>query len=120
MKYLCALLAASVLLGSSHPALAVESRGARSCSQWQGYRQDKIEGNALNSAIYETWLVGYLSGIVAGAGLDFLAGSDNETVFRMIDDYCHAHPQMNLATAGTSVARQLMQQKAIVNRPTLP
>ena len=119
-KMKCALLALFFLIEASHVLLAVESRGARSCSEWQKYRQDKIRGYSMNADIYETWLVGYLSGIVAGTGEDFLAGTDNETVFRMVDDYCDENLQMNLATAGTSAARQLVKQKGIINQPTLP
>jgi len=121
IRKLCALLAWCCLLGTSHAVSAFESRGARTCTAWQEYRQDEKAGiNDLNSQIYQTWVFGYLSGIVAGSGMDFLSGTDNETVSLMIDAYCEANPGMNLAGAGTFVARQLMQQKGIINRPTLP
>lgn len=120
MKHLCALLAGCCLLGTSHIASPIESRGARSCSAWQEFRQNEKEGYTLNSEIYQTWLVGYLSGIVAGSGMDFLAGTDNETLSLMVDDYCDANRQKDLAAAGIYVARELMQQKGIVNKPTLP
>ena len=120
MKHFCALLTGCCLLATSLPALGYESRGARSCSGWQESRLDQKAGFSLNAEIYETWLVGYLSGIVAGSGSDFLVGTDNEAVFLMVDEFCAANIRMNLAAAGTSVARQLMQQKGIVNMPTLP
>jgi hypothetical protein len=120
-RKLCALLAWCCLLGTSLAVSAYESRGARSCSAWQEYRQDEKAGiNTLNSQIYQTWVFGYLSGLVAGSGMDFLAGTDNESVSLMIDAYCAANPGTNLAGAGTFVARQLMQEKGIINRPTLP
>lgn len=108
------------MLAMSHPALSYESRGARSCVAWQEYRRDEKEGYPQNAEIYETWLIGYLSGLVAGSGMDFLAGTDNESVFQMVDVYCGANLLMNLGMAGTYVARDLMQQKGIVNRGTLP
>jgi hypothetical protein len=120
VRQLFGLLAGCYLLVASHPVPAYESRGARSCVEWQEYRQDKVTGHPQNAEIYETWLVGYLSGVVAGAGTDFLVGTDNEVVFQMVDVYCGANLLMNLATAGTYVARDLMQQKGIVNRGTLP
>ena len=120
MKHLCALLFGCCLFGASHPAAAYDSRGARSCAGWHEFRLDQKGGYPLNAEIYQTWLVGYLSGIVAGSGMDFLAGTGNETVFLMVDGYCDENLQMNLAAAGTHVARSLMQQKQIVNQPTLP
>jgi hypothetical protein len=119
-KYLCALLAGCCLLGLSDTVVAYESRGARSCAAWQEYRRDERVGYGQNAEVYQTWLIGYLSGIVAGSGTDFLAGTDNESVFVMVDIYCGANLLMNLAGAGTYVARDLMQQKGIVNRGTLP
>ena len=104
----------------SQAGLAYESRGARTCVGWQQYRQDERAGYPLHSETYQTWLIGYLSGLVAGSGMDFLAGTDNELVFQMMDAYCSANPLMNLASAGTYVARDLMQRKGIVNRGTLP
>lgn len=120
MKQLGALLVAYCLLGMGLPVQAYESRGARSCQGWQEFRLAEKNGYSLDAEIYETWLVGYLSGIVAGSGTDFLVGTDNESVFRMVDSYCEANPQMNLSAAGTSVARQLEREKGIVNPPTLP
>lgn len=118
--FLYALLAGCCLPGLSHPSWGYEARGARSCDGWQEFRQDQRRGYSLNAEVYETWLVGYLSGIVAGSGADFLIGTDNVSVFLMVDDYCSENPRMNLAAAGTSAARRLMQLKNIVHMPTLP
>jgi hypothetical protein len=73
----------------------------------------------MNAEIDQTWLVGYLSGVVAGSGMDFLIGTDNETIYAMVDDYCQANPQGQLAAAGTDLARGLMAKKGITNIPTL-
>jgi hypothetical protein len=120
MRSFLGVLAGCCLLGASYSIPAYESRGARSCVAWQEYRRDGNAGYPKNAEVYETWLVGYLSGIVAGSGMDFLTGTDNESIFRMIDVFCSEYPMMNLAAAGTSVARDLMQQKGIVNHGTLP
>lgn len=120
MKRLCMLVAGFCLLGTCNLSWAYESRGARSCEGWLQYSRDERDGYPKNSEIYETWLIGYLSGIVAGSGTDFLVGTDSESVFQMVGEYCAENPTMNLAGAGTYVARQLMQQKRIVHMPTLP
>jgi hypothetical protein len=38
----------------------------------------------------------------------------------MVDACCADNPKINLAGAGTHVARQLMRQKGIAHLPTLP
>jgi hypothetical protein len=96
----------------------VESRGSRSCVSWQEHRFEQADGHAYSSEIDQTWLVGYLSGVVAGSGIDFLVGTDNEMIFAMADEYCQMQPRGQLAAAGTSLARGLMQQKGLVNIPT--
>ena len=120
MSRLCALLIGFILAGTCQNSSAYESRGARSCEGWLQSNQDEKSGYPRNSEIYQTWLIGYLSGIVAGSGTDFLVGTDSESAFRMVDIYCSENPTMNLAGAGTYVARLLMQQKGIPHVPTLP
>lgn len=99
---------------------AVESRGARSCANWQEGRLAEKEAYSRIAEIDQTWLVGYMSGLVAGSGLDFFAGTDNRTLFAMVDDYCVLTPTGNLATAGVAVARQLTQSKGLIYRGTMP
>lgn len=113
-------LAGACLIGSSLSAAAFDSRGARSCSDWTLHRLEAVGGHTLNSEISQTWLVGYLSGMVAGSGMDFLAGTKNPVLFSMANDLCGKYPQADLAFIGTAIARELMQEKNIVNLPTLP
>ncbi|MDD5249432.1 MAG: hypothetical protein PHY45_10625 [Rhodocyclaceae bacterium] len=120
MKRLWALLAGCSLAALSHPASAFESRGARPCIGWQEFRQEERAGYTLQASIYQTWLVGYLSGLVAGSGVDFLAGTDNEKLFQMVDAFCSDNRQMNLDNAGIYVAKSLLQQKGIVYLGTRP
>ncbi|HEX5393561.1 MAG TPA: hypothetical protein VFW68_09780 [Rhodocyclaceae bacterium] len=117
-RWLCLMLGTTWFAASA--AYAVESRGARSCASWQSGRLAENEGYSRMAEINQTWLVGYMSGLVAGSGLDFLVGTDNPTVFAMVDDYCVSTPAGNLATAGVAVARQLMQDKGLVYRGTMP
>jgi len=119
MKRVAMFLLGACLLASSLPTAAVDARGSRTCSSWLEHRLEEAEGHTLHAEIDQTWLVGYLSGVVAGSGIDFLVGTDNVSVFSMVDVYCQANPLSNLAPAGTALARELMQQKGIANVPTL-
>ncbi len=120
MNYLILVLLGCCLLGSSMLAAALEARGSRTCAAWQEHRTEEAEGHTQHAEIDQTWLVGYLSGVVAGSGIDFLSDTDNVSIFSMTDVYCHSNPLGHLAPAGTALARQLMQQKGIANIPTLP
>lgn len=117
-RWLRLLVGAAWLAASA--AHAVESRGARSCAHWKEGRQAEPEGYSRIAEIDQTWLVGYMSGLVAGSGLDFLVGTDNPTLFALVDDYCGQTPAGNLATAGVAVARRLMQDKGLFYRGTMP
>lgn len=108
------------LLASTLAATAVDSRGARSCWEWQQHRLEAGEGYTLDAEIIQTWLVGYLSGLVAGSGMDFLVGTSNPVLYRRADALCKSYPQVDLAFVGTAIARELMREKGIVNVPTLP
>lgn len=116
-RWLWLVIGWAVFISLSH---AVESRGARSCANWQDGRLAEKDAYSRIAEIDQTWLVGYMSGLVAGAGLDFFAGTDNPTLFAMVDDYCVATPTGNLATAGVAVARQLMLEKGMVYGGTRP
>lgn len=120
MNRLTMLAIGCALLGTSVVAAALDSRGSRPCASWLQHRLEQRDGHALNAEIDQTWLVGYLSGVVAGSGMDFLVGTDNESLYSMVDDYCQANPEGQLAGAGTDLARDLMAKKRIVNIPTLP
>lgn len=107
-------------LGAPCAWAIVESRGARSCANWQEGRLEENQGYSRKAEIDQTWLVGYMSGLVAGAGLDFFKGTENGALFALVDAYCVDTPTGDLATAGIAVARQLMQEKGLIYRGTMP
>lgn len=109
-------LAAIVLglfLSASAAAQTVTARGARSCALWNENRLDALGGHLLGAQFYQTWLVGYLSGVAAGTGVDLLGGRPNAPLFQRVDRYCAENPGANLAQAGMTVARELMQTGVI-------
>lgn len=97
------------LVAADTAAQTVLARGARNCALWTENRIDERSGHLLQAQVYQTWLVGYLSGMAAGTGMDILAGARNDALFLMVDRYCAENPRANLAQAGATVARELMQ-----------
>jgi hypothetical protein len=104
------------LLSSNLFASAVDIRGSRSCGKWV---EEKRMANSMNEMnripvlITQSWFLGYLSGRADESGKNILKGTDNESIFLWLDNYCRANPDKNLDTAGLALARELMQLKGI-------
>ena len=105
------VLAASSLLlsATAFEAQAVTILGSRSCGTWVSERSLKSLGALVN----ETWLVGYLSGLAYGSDKDFLKGTDNESLFLWVDNYCRANPLKTTFEAGETLHLELIKQKKL-------
>ena len=107
---------AGCLLSLNLFASAVDIRGSRSCGKWV---EEKRMANSMNEMnripvlITKNWFLGYLSGRADESGKNFLKGTDSESIFLWLDNYCHANPDKNLDNAGLDLARELMQLKGI-------
>lgn len=107
---------AGCLLSLNVFASAVEIRGSRSCSKWI---EEKLatnsthEMNKIPILITRSWFLGYLSGRADASGKDFLKGTDSESIFLWLDNYCRANPEKSLESGGVALARELMQLKGI-------
>jgi len=100
-------------------ASAVEIRGSRSCSKWIEEKRIAKSTKDLNKIpvlITRSWFLGYLSGRADESGRNFLKGTDSDSIFLWLDNYCQANPDMDLDKAGIELARELMQLKGIKQR----
>lgn len=112
IRTLLVLLLGCCLAAQAAAQVTVTTRGARSCAAWAENRLDEREGHPLKAQVHQTWLVGFLSGMAASSGVDFMARTRNEPLFLMVDRYCGENPGANLAQAGTVIAQELMAQTA--------
>lgn len=97
-------------------AAAVELKGARSCGKWieeKRVAKSAKEMNKVPVLITRSWFLGYLSGRADDSGKNFLKGTDSDSIFLWLDNYCQANPQMDLDRAGIDLAQELMQLKGI-------
>lgn len=111
-----ALVLAVSLLAYNVCAAAVEIRGARSCGKWieeKRLENSTKEMNRIPVLITRSWFLGYLSGRADQSGKDFLKGTDSDSIFLWLDNFCRDHPQLDLDKAGVDLARELMQMKGI-------
>jgi hypothetical protein len=101
---LCLVIFGLMLTAMELGAQTIQLRGARSCGEWVKEKGIQATGN-------QTWLIGYLSGIAVATNKSFLRGTDNQSIFLWVDNYCQANPLMSLADAGEILYFELVKQK---------
>ncbi len=104
------------LLAMNLLAAEVDLMGARSCSKWIEERRMESstkEMNRIPVLITRSWFLGYLSGRAEASRRNFLKGTDSDSIFLWLDNYCRANPSKDLDSAGIELARELMQLKGI-------
>jgi hypothetical protein len=103
----CLLLTAGTVALSAPAEGGTEARQAPSCGEWVVHRE-KSDTLALGNA---SWLRGYLAGLAAGSGKDFLSATDNASIFRWMDNYCRTSPLRDLSSGGNALAAELARKK---------
>ena len=104
------------LLSSSLFAAEVDMMGARSCGKWIDERRMENSTKEMNRVpvlITKSWFLGYLSGRAEATRRNFLKGTDSDSIFLWLDNYCRANPNKGLESAGIDLARELTQMKGI-------
>lgn len=104
----CLLLAVSVVAVSTPSEAGAEARQAPSCGEWIAHRE-KSDTLALGNA---SWLLGYLSGLAASSGKDYLSGTDNTSIYKWMDNYCRANPLRDVSSGGNALAAESARKKA--------
>ena len=93
-KILLRTLLLFVMLSVTAPSWAVTIRGMPSCGAWVKDRENKASG--WPAMTNKTWLIGYLSGLSSGLGVEFWRKGgntlDNESAYLWMDNYCRANP----------------------------
>jgi hypothetical protein len=88
----------------------VTTRGARSCGEWVTNRENKGSSLSFSS---ENWVTGFLSGYAAYSNKDILKGTDNESIFLWVDNYCHKNPLEYTDSASGTLFKELLKQKGL-------
>jgi hypothetical protein len=107
---------AGCLLSLNLVASTVEIKGSRSCSKWMEEKRlanGTKEMNKIPVLITRSWFLGYLSGRADASDRNFLKGTDSDSIFLWLDNYCRANPDKDLDQGGIELARELMQLKGI-------
>ena len=105
----CFLLASGFIVIAAPAEVQIEARQAPSCGEWIAHRE-KSDTLALSNA---SWLLGYLSGLSISAGKDYLAGTDNASIYKWMDNYCRANPLRSVSDGGYALTAELDKKKPV-------
>ncbi|MEM5389439.1 hypothetical protein VSR68_38655 [Paraburkholderia phymatum] len=90
---------------------AVTLRGDRSCGQWTEAHQSP--DTSVGSIATEGWVIGYLSAVATERRKDFIVGTDNESIFLWVTNYCRANPLDYVDDASNRLAAELIRRKGL-------
>lgn len=102
----CLFLAASVVPVAAPAQGGAEARQAPSCGEWVVHREKSDTLNLGNTS----WLRGYISGLAVGSGRDFLAATDNASIFKWMDNYCRTNPLRDVGRGANALAAELARK----------
>lgn len=100
----CLVIFGLMLTAMELGAKTIEVRGIRSCGEWVNDKEILAFGN-------QTWLIGYLSGLAVGTKKQLLSGTDNQSIYLWVENYCRANPLRSLSDAGNALYFELVKQK---------
>lgn len=98
------ILVVAVMAFTTVHAQIITSYGRRSCGVWIAVISKTDPREMLDA---RGWLVGYLSGIAIERRKDILAGTDAESMFLWMDNYCRENPLSNTVDGGIYLAAEL-------------
>jgi hypothetical protein len=87
--------------------------GTPSCGQWNAARIN--DSQHIKSEQYKSWLMGYISGLSFAVNsmvlkADVIKGTDAESVFLWMDNYCKTNPLNSLADGGFALFGELLKR----------
>jgi len=91
-------------------ATGITYSGSASCRDWVQNRTGGGDAKLLLSTAQEFWLLGYLSGVANGLGVDFMRTANAASIELWMDNYCRNNPLDNVADGAVKLARELKKK----------
>ena len=107
MKFLRVMLVV-VTIGFSASSYADEFFGGGGCGQWSISRAEPRP--SVNEAANFGWLMGFLSGLASGTGVNVLVGVAPQSIAFWMDKYCRANPSNKVGTGAITLFNELKEQ----------
>jgi hypothetical protein len=103
MKNLLVILCLAAVTCSAQAQIRIMGSGADSCGNWNAEKKEVIRQADIG------WVLGYLSGVAAVSGKNFLKGYDVNSIAGAIDKFCRDNPLKNVDEACDDVAIQMVK-----------
>lgn len=116
MKFLRLILVVT-LIGFSASSYAITTVGNIGCGKWVVDMEAKSRDGASDREIWtaiadRSWLLGYLSGMASGSGVDILEPApDHDSIILWITKYCQSHPLDYISDAAIKLGYELKKKK---------
>ncbi len=108
MKRISITVIISLMLLSSHAIAAQKVRiirvGDGSCGTW-------INERKINLKYQESWLLGYISGVMSASGNDMLKNTSVDSIPFWIDNYCKENPLNKLDVGAHQLMLEINQKE---------
>jgi hypothetical protein len=76
--------------------------GSQTCSAWTNRKK-----NAVVKGSFESWLVGFISGLNVSGERDMIGGGDFDPIIAWMDNRCHATPSDRIGIAALDLGMEL-------------
>jgi len=103
------LLSFTVAIGFSANCNANTVRGLPSCGTWVKDRTER-DKDLFSSAMDETWVLGYLSGLNLYEPRDLLHPIDANSINLWMDNFCNSNPLKDVADGAEALISELRKK----------
>lgn len=101
------ILAGLLASGIGFDAKALDIRGGMSCGVWA----KDIGSNDAMPILMRSWLLAFMSGMAYATDTDVLKGTDNESVYLWMTNYCQKNPLNRVYEGAVSLFLELKKKK---------
>lgn len=108
----CAGVSLILMLSAIDVGADVTIRGVPSCVSWL-VDDEQNKGDGWVRVADQSWLLGFLSGQALESDKNVLKGTDSDTLYRWMDNYCMMNPLKNIADGGDALFYELAKQKGL-------
>jgi hypothetical protein len=107
MKMLPAALILLSLTADAEAGSTIVGAGSQTCTAWTNRKK-----NVVVKGSFESWLVGFISGLNVSGERDIVGGGDFDAIIEWMDKRCSAAPSERIGIAALDLGMELAKKAA--------